>query len=222
VQLADFLKRVDELIRQGDAVLATRQQNEWAADWVDEGVFSGFRAAALSFLKNLYGSDHPYFRDFDQRCDANDTDKARAGREILASVKAELTGGWLVTARGLLSAEIFADFLEMSAYLLEQKYKDAAAVIAGSVLEEQLRQLCATHGIPSSVQKGADLVPKKADTLNAELAGANVYNKLDQKNVTAWLDLRNKAAHGKYGEYTIQQVEHMQRAITEFMARHTV
>ena len=48
------------------------------------------------------------------------------------------------------------------------------------------------------------------------------YNKLDQKSVTAWLDLRNRAAHGRYEEYTRDQVELMVQAVTEFMARNAV
>lgn len=42
--------------------------------------------------------------------------------------------------------------------------------------------------------------------MNAELAGVEAYNRLDQKDVTAWLDLRNKAAHGHYDQYTAEQV----------------
>jgi hypothetical protein len=221
LKIDDFIKRAEQLIQQADAVLRTEQQGD-IGSWVDEGLFSGFRAAALSFLKSLYGTDHPFYTDLDHRCNDVGTEKTRAGREILVAVVAELKGGWLVTARGLLSAEIFADFLEMSAYLLQEKYKDSAAVIIGSVLEEHLRQLCTKHHIPTTVTKGPDVVPKKADTMNADLTAANVYNRLDQKNVTAWLDLRNKAAHGKYGEYTQQQVELMYQAVTEFMARNAI
>ena len=36
--------------------------------------------------------------------------------------------------------------------------------------------------------------------MNNDLACGNSYTKLDQKSVTAWLDLRNRAAHGRYGE----------------------
>ena len=42
---------------------------------------------------------------------------------------------------------------------------------------------------------------------------------MDQKKITAWLDLRNKAAHGKYGEYNTDQVRQMLLGVTEFMAR---
>ena len=61
--------------------------------------------------------------------------------------------------------------------------------------------------------------PTKADGLNAELAKAGKYNAVDQKLVTAWLGLRNKAAHGKYSEYTRNQVENMLDGVQNFIAR---
>ncbi len=41
-----------------------------------------------------------------------------------------------------------------------------------------------------------------------------------QKNVTAWLDLRNKAAHGEYGKYEADQVGLMIDGIRDFITRH--
>lgn len=65
-------------------------------------------------------------------------------------------------------------------------------------------------------------VPRKADALNSELAKVEVYSKLDQKQITAWLALRNNAAHGKYDEYTSEQVRNMLVGVTEFMVRVSV
>lgn len=62
------------------------------------------------------------------------------------------------------------------------------------------------------------MVPRKAEAINADLA-KSVYDKLDQKSVTAWLDLRNKAAHGKYSEYNEEQVRSMLGAVREFIGR---
>jgi len=45
--------------------------------------------------------------------------------------------------------------------------------------------------------------------LNAHLAKAEVYSKLVQKQVTTWAHIRNKAAHGEYGEYNAEQVRTM-------------
>ena len=128
-----------------------------------------------------------------------------------------MAGGWLNTAKGLVSAEIFADLLEMAEHLLEEGYKDPAAVVAGSVLEEHLRQLCQRSDIEMTQPGGGK--PKKADLLNADLVRAGVYNQLDQKQITAWLDLRNKAAHGRYGEYSKEQVALMLQSVSDFMVR---
>jgi hypothetical protein len=117
----------------------------------------------------------------------------------------------------LIHADIFTDFLDMADYLMQQGYKDPAAVVAGSVLEEHLRKLCDKYGIPTVK---ADGKPKTADALNSELASANVYSKLEQKSVTAWLDLRNKAAHGKYTEYDQDQVASLIRGVREFAIRN--
>jgi hypothetical protein len=132
-----------------------------------------------------------------------------------------LKNGHLQSLVALVHAATFADFLEMAQHLHDTGYKDAAAVIAGSALEAHLRGLCANAGIATESQKLAGtLTPKKADLLNSELCAANVYSKLDQKNITAWLDLRNKAAHGKYAEYQAEQVALQIAAVRDFIQRN--
>jgi len=71
-------------------------------------------------------------------------------------------------------------------------------VMTGSVLEERLRQLCGKAGIETTYLKDGVQRPKKADLLNSELAKQSVYKAIDQKQVTAWLAIRNDAAHGHY------------------------
>jgi hypothetical protein len=77
------------------------------------------------------------------------------------------------------------------------------------------RRLAAKFDI--NVEK-SDGSPRKADTINADLVKAGAYNKLEQKSVVAWLDLRNKAAHG---EYDHQQVDGLVRDVRSFLIRHT-
>jgi hypothetical protein len=114
----------------------------------------------------------------------------------------------------------FVDFSEVE-FLLEQGHKDAAAVMCGSELEKHLRKLCVKNGVDVFLPPGGgDPQPKKAERLNAELAGINVYEKLDQKHITSWLDLRNKAAHGQYHEYNQEQVAQMIQGVREFLTRN--
>ena len=141
---------------------------------------------------------------------------------MLVAARGEVAGGWTVTARGIVSAEIFGDFIEMAQHLLAEGYKDPAAVVTGSVLEEHLRQLAGKHAVPVEFEVKGDHVPKKANVLNADLKKAGVYNALNEKNVIAWLDLRNKAAHGHYTEYTAGNVDLMIQGILQFMASFPV
>ena len=140
----------------------------------------------------------------------------------MRAIRGEIAGGWLSTVKGLVTAEVFTDYMEMAEYLLEANYKDPAAVIAGSTLEAHLRQLCIKNGIPVAQPKNGKDVPLKADVLNSELAKAEAYNKADQKQVTAWLDLRNKAAHGEYTAYTREQIELVVSGVINFIARNVV
>jgi len=197
----DVLKRIDELVSLGNAVLATK----WAfqhKEFVNNGKFMGFRSASLSFLENIFGAHHTYYKEFMEHAKANYPSYTEAGINILQVAKGEVEGGWFIAIKGIVSAEIFADFLEMAEHLLEEGYKDAAAVMIGSILEEHLRKLCDKNNIPVTVEKEGKTKPKKADTINQELFGAEVYNKLEMKQITTWLDLRNNAAHGQYGEYS--------------------
>jgi hypothetical protein len=134
---------------------------------------------------------------------------------ILIALRDDMSAGRLATIAELLHADIFADFLDMAQHLLDEGYKDAAAVIAGGVLEQHLRKLCVKHGLPTA--NGGR--PKKADTLNSDLAGVAAYSKLDQKNVTAWLGLRNDAAHGNYAAYRPEQVGLLIQATRDFITR---
>jgi len=134
---------------------------------------------------------------------------------IIEALKTAYESGYLHQIEELIRADLFSDFLNMGEYLLKEGYKDPAAVIIGGVLEEHLRKLCVKNSITTTV----DDQPKKADLMNSELAKKGVCNKLDQKSVTAWLDLRNKAAHGKYTEYSQEQVEVALLGIRDFTAR---
>lgn len=135
---------------------------------------------------------------------------------ILAAMKADYAAGYAQTISELIHADLFGDFLEMAQHLSSEGYKDPAAVLAGSVLQEHLRKLCVKNGLP--VTDAAK--PIKADRLNSDLKAAGVYSGLDHKNVIAWLDLRNKAAHGQYEDYTKPQVDLMISGIRDFLTRN--
>jgi hypothetical protein len=56
--------------------------------------------------------------------------------------------------------------------------------------------------------------------LNSELARESVYSKGEQKQNTAWFDIRNNAAHGNYDAYDKDQVKNMISGLRDFFIRN--
>jgi hypothetical protein len=136
---------------------------------------------------------------------------------VAQALRDDLRAGYLQRFSEIVHAEVFSDFLDMAQHLNATGYKDPAAVIAGSTLESHLKELATKNAIATSDPPGR---PVKADKLNADLAKAGAYGILDQKSITASLDLRNKAAHGKYSEYTKEQVDNLMSSIADFIKRN--
>ena len=170
-----------------------------------------------SFIQKLYGEDSLQYQNLiSERIQFSDFGKLRG---YLRAIKYEIDNDWLLSLKGIISSEVFTDFIEMAEHLLEENYKDASAVLIGSTLESHLKQLSLSNNNPIETDNGR---PKKASTINDELYKQRVYNKLENKNITAWLDLRNSAAHGNYGEYTNEQVALLIENVKSFINRNPI
>jgi hypothetical protein len=145
---------------------------------------------------------------------------ARAG--VLRALRDDYASGRILNLQERIRSDMFSDFLEMAEYLIaDEGLKDPAAVLAGGVLEEQLRKLCDKHGIPTTVTDAKGNVrPKRLNALNDELANRNVYGRNEQKQVTAWAGIRNDAAHAEYDKYTLEEVKLMIAGTREFLNRN--
>ncbi|MFD9431466.1 hypothetical protein [Streptomyces sp. NPDC060002] len=142
--------------------------------------------------------------------------RLRELRIVALGLRDDLIAGWVESVVELVHADTYRDYLEMAEELLAKGYKDAAAVIAGTSLEVHVRALCAKNNVTTTVAGK----PKKADTMNADLKKAGVYDGLQQKEVTAWMDLRNKAAHGNYPDYDRDQVRRLIDGVEAFMRKY--
>jgi hypothetical protein len=183
-----------------------------------------FLTSARAVVIRVSGKESTYTKNLEEIMsrDWDDSSKIEYILGVLQSLFEDFNSGYLVSYSELIHGELFGNFLEMADHLISEGYKDAAAVISGSTLEEHLRQLCKKNGINiERTDSKGNIIPLKADKMNSDLSSSGVYKILDQKNVTAWLDLRNKAAHGKYNEYTKEQVLLMISGIRDFITRNS-
>ena len=136
---------------------------------------------------------------------------------IAVALRDDLKAGWVKSAVELVHADTFNDYLTMASSLLKSGYKDAAAVIAGTSLEVHVRSLCFRNAVAVTLPNGS---PKKADVMNADLRKAELYSDLQQKSVTAWMGLRNKAAHGEYDAYDDRDVRALIQGVRDFIVKY--
>lgn len=216
----DLIKEIDKLIDLGRQLIEYGKGNpgKTAPEKVREFTFWTTRTGEL--LSSIYPKDNQYHKTYNEfrqiRMDNLHSNSYHFLFEIigvLEAVKYDLENGLLDDIKKLLQADIFANFLEMGEYLLNEGYKDAAAVIIGSVLEDTLRKLAVFNEIPTTNEKGKLLT---MEPLNVELAQKEIYNQLVKKQITSWADLRNNAAHGHFEQYDKKQVEQMLQFVQAF------
>lgn len=211
-----LLERVDQLISKGDCVLNTHRPlppNLITSVTLAFDAFVEFQTQSLSFLTNLLGNEHVYVQHFGAQVQKGSSDNVRKGQDLLRAVRGDIAGGYLTDVRTLISAEVFTDFLEMAEHLHINGYKDPAASLTGTVLEDCLRKIADANSVKLKVRE--DL-----SSLNGKLVSAGVYNNLTRKKIQVWIDVRNNADHGHFGEYDAGDVADMLQGVETFLANH--
>jgi hypothetical protein len=197
------LARLDELIalaKKGGSDLVALQR---------------FATSARNLLQNVLGKDSVHFQEF-----VKITDEVYGGEDLQAfadellgvihAARDDIAGGFIFTRDLLVSAANFGDILEQAEHLLSNGYKDAAAVLTGAVLESSLRKLCDKRGVAYTSKE-------TMEPLNVKLAKAGAYQRMTQKMITAWGDVRNNAAHGDFDKYSEADVRQMHQWVSGFV-----
>ena len=142
----------------------------------------------------------------------------------LKAIKSDFQCGFLQNLEVEIESEIAADYMGQAEQLLAEgttgKYDHVpAAVLSGAVLEKALRTLCGKQVPPISTVKnnGEKLT---LNPLIDKLRKAGVFNESTAKQLRAWADIRNAAAHGEFDNFIRSDVETMIKGINSFLATY--
>ena len=212
-----FKKQLNSVITEYEEARSKSEYSD-ASDVISNIQIIDLQTRCIAVIERIVGKHSIYFEQVIEisKKKANVYDHVAAQIGVAKALLSDIENDYLRSFEEIIHGDLFADYLEMSTHLEQNGYKDAAAVLAGSTLEAHIRQLCSKHGVTTVSGTKA----KKADTLNAELVKAQTYTKSDQKSVTAWLGIRNSAAHGNYNEYTRDQVKLLIDSIRDFIRRN--
>lgn len=231
-----YLAQIDDLIRSGEAI-PMRQHSKLASSNYITGEkqyrhynlasypeFVEWRTSCIAILDQVV----PVGSLLRKTVDALDTlnnepSKVEFAVAFLRSVRKELERGSLDALSLQIEANVLTDYMAQASELLAEKGEELtyipAAVLAGASLERALRTLCEALAPPEPVknERGEFLgMNALIDTLKRRQA----FNELQSKQLRAWAAIRNSAAHGKFEEFTRNQVEQMLAGIGDFLARH--
>jgi len=223
----DFiLERIDVLINKAENLkvntFKVKESNsflnlEYLSEKVDPLEMKKFKLTSLSFIEKIYGKQNLYYSTFFESSKDNYIENLLSSEVVLISIKDEIESGWLDELKDLVSADIFSDFLEMGKYFLDEKYKDAAAVIIGSVLEKHLKNVAERNQIELFIEKDGKSMPKKISLINDELYKKSIYNQIVHKSIIHIFSIRNEAAHGNYEKYELNDVENMYNSVNQIL-----
>ena len=214
-----FKKRFIELEHQASQIEASKIVDMSptygdSREYVDWNLLLGWKVKVKNCLSQICGEESQYSKQFEKNessiLGSNCIQTFLNLRTIFIAAKEDFENGYFSSIVRIAQAEVFDSELEQAKALLDGGYYIAAAVIAGTVLETSLRQLCDENNIGHG----------KLDKMNADLAKASVYNVLIQKRVTVWADIRNSAAHGNPDKFKKEDVDGMIRDVNNFLVDH--
>ena len=211
-------QRIKELIELGEEVKASFRMTPQRVLIPDSTRYEQWRTSSLNFLATALGRDSVHYNALvgvDEDYSGSES-KVLHFLGVLQAARDDIESGWVGRRDLLLTADAFESFLEQADYLLEQDYKDPAAMLAGAVLESTLRKMCEVRAIPTDKQDKIGILNDKL----AKHADPPAYSSAYHKQIIAWADLRNNADHGHFDEYDRKQVAAMIGGVRDFSARH--
>jgi len=237
--LTKLLERFETLISEGEELLRTSETipakygyNDWTGESFERysayqeinwPSFVEWRTKTATLLAHVIPKDHILYPATETLPKLQPTkDRLEWGTSMLKGVKNDLEGGFLDNIFLQIEAEVASDYMGQAEHLLFEGHSGKfdhvpAAVLAGAVLEKGLRTLC-THQQPAIPIVSAKGESKTLNPLIDDLKKAGVFNELKAKQLRAWADIRNKAAHGEFDQFKKTDVEQMISGITNFLA----
>lgn len=128
---------------------------------------------------------------------------------VIEAAHDDLMSGFLSSQEFLIASEVFDSVLDQARHLNQAGYKDPAAVLVRVVLEDALKRIARAEGVDDS---------NKASRINDDLKKAGRYSQPQWRQVQAWLDCGNSAAHGKFEDYTADDVSLLIEAVDRFLS----
>lgn len=214
-------EKFERLLREGAEV---QRGAGWDGDGYqknhpDDVVYRRFRTEALNLVRIICGPQSDHYKELsriaENESSATNSFYFKDCLGILEAAKRDFDDGMLFDLRAVVAAEVLGEFIDQADALLDAGYHVPATSLAGAILEDSMRKLATSRGLP---------VPDKTsiDALNADLGRAGAYDKLVHKRITALAELRNNADHGHFDKVSVEDARDLVSYVRRFCSDYLV
>jgi len=205
--------RIKDLVTEGNSVAALERPSEYVGAYIQDKVpLHSWLVKVENVLSTVFGSRSAHYIQTKKVLDKNPEHSYEVNQivGVLTGALSDLEDGFLVGQEHLIAGVILDSVLEQARYLLKTGFKDPAAILCRVVIEDALQRLCVEENLPSS---------GKSASLNDALKSQGRYTKPQWRLIQSWLDVGNSAAHGKFSEFTDDDVKQMISDVERFLGQ---
>jgi hypothetical protein len=191
IDLDTVRMRLARLLEQATEVIRSHYRSELSLqDFVDAARFREWRVGCLAFLKEAFGPDSHYLKEYEFSCDSPYLNAAARGQAVLRAAREYIDFGPVARVEELAAAEVFNDLLAIAEGHCADGRAAAAAVLAAAILEDVLWRNARNRKL--AIREQIDGPP----TLNQKLWQAGVYQSAIRKRIDDWIELGARGAAG--------------------------
>jgi len=212
-----YVDRLNELIVEGQSVAALERQDNGFTYIREKAPLNAWLMKVANIVTAVFGTSSPQVLKYQALSKKHPS--FEHSYEVLSLVGllqgalSDLENGFLIGQEFLVAGEVFDSVLQQAKDLNKAGYKDPAAILGRVVLEDALRRLANEASIDSTL---------KASVLNEELKKAGRYAQPQWRLIQAWLDTGNAAAHGRFNDYSQDDVVKLLDDIERFLATYFI
>jgi len=205
--------RLRDLIAEGEAVASLERDSSVGRYIQDRAPLSAWLVKVENHIEAVFGRESAHYRHADRALDRYPEHSYQVHTivGILKGALSDLEGGYLIGQERLIAGVVFDSVLEEARHLVDAGFKDPAAVLVRVVVEDSLRRLSRDEQLDDS---------GKAAALNIALREKGRYSKPQWRLVEVWLDIGNSAAHGRFDDYSKEEVRRAVDDVGRFLAEH--
>ena len=205
--------RLSRLLEQATEVIRSHYRSELSLqDFVDATRFREWRVGCLAFLKEAFGPDSHYLKEYEFSCDSPYLNAAARGQAVLRAAREYIDFGPVARVEELAAAEVCNDLLAIAERHCAAGRAGAGAVLAAAILEDVLWRNARNRKLAIREQIDGPA------TLNQKLGQAGVYSAAVQQKVSGWMALAARTTGAGVPAEDLAGVAAMIAGVRDFVA----